>query len=215
MEAHVKPMMEEDVKPSFGLAFDEGKHRDHTLGFQHSLLQRHNNKIYNVINPPLRIGLREAELSTHIRWDDPVNNTIGSPFPIRDREMKLPSQISCVDLDSGMRQSNLHKVQHPHVKVFLCAGVCAFNPSLAVGWQDILSWYPMEWAMDMVVDTGVSQQYIPVIWDTKSPNWHWDLGGTTYHFPGMSIDYNLDGTVYLEVEHTHSLGESQLALVSN
>lgn len=45
LEAHVEPMMEEDVQPSFGLAIDEGKHRDHTLGFQHSSLQRRTERI--------------------------------------------------------------------------------------------------------------------------------------------------------------------------
>ena len=52
MEAHVESMMDEDVGPSFGLTIDEGKHRDHTLGFQHSLLQRHIDMIYNIISPP-------------------------------------------------------------------------------------------------------------------------------------------------------------------
>jgi len=61
-EAHVELVME-DVQPSFRLAIDEGQHRGHTLGFQHSSIQRHTGGVYNVINPPLRIGLREAKLS--------------------------------------------------------------------------------------------------------------------------------------------------------
>lgn len=69
-EVHVEPMMEEDVHPSFGLAIDEGQHRDDTLGFQHSLLQRCPDRVYSIISPPLRTRLREVELSRHIRGDD-------------------------------------------------------------------------------------------------------------------------------------------------
>jgi len=58
------------VQPSLGLAIDEAQHRDHTLGFQHSSLQRHTDTIYNVISPSLRIGLREVELSRHTKGDD-------------------------------------------------------------------------------------------------------------------------------------------------
>jgi len=50
LEAHVEPMMEEDVQPSFGLAIDEGQLRDHTLGSQHNSLQRHIDRIYSVIS---------------------------------------------------------------------------------------------------------------------------------------------------------------------
>ena len=70
LEVHVEPMIAEDVQPSFGLAIDEGKHRYHTLGFQHGLLQRHIDRIYNIISPPVCIGLREAELSRHTKGDD-------------------------------------------------------------------------------------------------------------------------------------------------
>lgn len=103
LEAHVKPMMVEDVQPSFGLAIYEGQHRDHALGFQHNSLQRCTDRIYIVISPPLHIGLRDTELSRHTKGDDQVSNTIGSPFPIRERETELPSQISCVAMDSEMR----------------------------------------------------------------------------------------------------------------
>lgn len=67
--------------------------------------------------------------------------------------MELPSHISCVDLDSEMRRSKLHKVKHLHVGVVLCAGVRAFNPSLGVGQQEILSWYPVEW--DGLMEMGI------------------------------------------------------------
>lgn len=85
-EAHVESMMDEDVQPSFGLAFDEGKHREHTLEFQHTSLKRHTYGIYNVVRPPLCIGLREEDLSRHTRGDDQVSSTIGSPFPFEERE---------------------------------------------------------------------------------------------------------------------------------
>ena len=46
-------------------------------------------------------------------------------------------------------------------------------------------------------------------------DWHWDPGRTTYHFLGMAVDYDLEGTVVVVDERAHSLGEFQLALVSN
>lgn len=63
LKAHVEPVMEEDVQPSLGLAIDEGQHRGHTLGFQHSALQMHIGGVYSVINPHICIRLREVELS--------------------------------------------------------------------------------------------------------------------------------------------------------
>jgi len=170
-EARVESMMDDDVQPSFGLAIDEGQHRDHTLGFQHSLLKRHTNGICSVVSPPLCIGLRKAELSRHTRGDDQVSTTIGSPLPFGERETELPSQISCVDLDSEMRQSELHKVQHPHVGVVLCARVHAFDPSLGVGWQAILSWYPVEWTrlMEMVIVWSKAQWELLVTEGTRGP----------------------------------------------
>ena len=74
-------------------------------------------------------------------------------------------------------------------------GVRTFNPSLGFGWQEVLSWYPVEWAMEMVVDPSVGQQEFPGIEDARIPDWHWDLGGTTNHFPGIPVDYDMDGIV--------------------
>ena len=82
-------------------------------------------------------------------------------------------------------------MQHPHVEV---------------GWQEILSWYPVEWVMMIVVDPSVVQQEFPGVGNTGTPDWHWDLGGTTCRFPGRSVDYVLEGTVGLAVEHAHLLG---------
>ena len=68
--------------------------------------------------------------------------------------------------------------------------------------------------MEMVVDLGVAQQELLGTRDTESPNWCWDPGGTTYHFPGMPVDNDLDGIVDLAVEHAHSLGEFRSAPVA-
>ena len=97
---------------------------------------------------------RSSPLQAYI---DGASSTVGSPLAIGEREMELPSQISCIGLDSGMIRPELHKVQHLHAGVVLCAGVRAFDPSLRVGWQEILSWYLMEWAMEMVVDPSLAQ----------------------------------------------------------
>lgn len=98
---------------------------------------------------------------------------------------------------------------------FICVGVHGFDPSLGVGWQEILSWYSMEWAMEMVVDLSVAQHELPGTRDTGIPNWHWNLGGTIYHSPHMSVDYDLDGTIDLAVEHAHLLREFRSAAVAN
>jgi len=44
-------------------------------------------------------------------------------------------------------------------KLVLCPRVCAFDPFLGVGWREILSWYPVEWArlMEMVVVRSKAQ----------------------------------------------------------
>ena len=60
--------------------------------------------------------------------------------------------------------------------------------------------------MEMVVDPSVVQQEFLGAGNTRTPNWHWDLGGITYHFPGRSVDYVLEDTVGLAVEHAHPLG---------
>ena len=51
--------------------------------------------------------------------------------------------------------------------------------------------------------------------NTGTPNWHWGLGGITYHFPGRSVDYVLEDTIGLAVENVHSLGGLRSALVAN
>lgn len=96
---------------------------------------------------------------------------LGHLWPL-ERETELPSQISSVDVGSRMRRSQLHRLQHPHVGIVLCAGVRAFDPSLGVGWKEILSCYPMEWAMEMMVDLGVAQQELPGTEDTGNANWY-------------------------------------------
>ena len=85
-----------------------------------------------------------------------------------------------------MRRSELHKVQHPHVEV---------------GWREILSWYSVERAMEIVMDPSVAQQDFLCMENTGTPDWHWDPGGITYRFPGRSADYVLESTVGLVVEH--------------
>ena len=69
--------------------------------------------------------------------------------------------------------------------------------------------------MEMVVDSSVVQQELSGAGNTRTPDWHWDPSGTTCRFPGRSIDYVLEGTVDLAVEHAHLLGEFWLAPVAN
>ena len=80
----------------------------------------------------------------------------------------------------------MHRVQHPHVEV---------------GWREILSWYSVERAMEIVMDPSVAQQEFLCMGNTGTPDWHWDPGGITYRFPGRSADYVLESTVGLVVEH--------------
>ena len=114
-----------------------------------------------------------------------------------------------------MRRPELHRVQHLHVGVVLGVGVRAFDPSLGVGWREILSWYLVEWTMEMVMDLGGAHQEFPSTGDVGSPDWHWDPRGTTYHFPCIPIDYDLEGIFDLPVERAPPLGEFQSAPVAN
>jgi len=52
-----------------------------------------------------------------------------------------------------MRRHKLCMAQHSQVGVVAHTCTHAFDPSLGVGWCDILRWYPVEWArfMEMVV----------------------------------------------------------------
>lgn len=73
----------------------------------------------------------------------------------------------------------------------------------------------MEWVIEIVVDPGVVQQEFPGAGSTRILDWHWDLGRTTCRFPGRSVDYVLEGTVGLAVEHAYLLGEFWSAPVAN
>ena len=64
---------------------------------------------------------------------DGTSRVVGSSLPIGEREAEPPSQVSDVDLDSGMRRSELHRIQQPRVEI---------------GWREILSWYSVEQTMD-------------------------------------------------------------------
>lgn len=65
------------------------------------------------------------------------------------------------------------------------------------------------------MDLGVAQQELPGTRDTGNADWHWVSGGTTYPFPSMPIDYNLEGTVDLVVERAPLLGEFRSTPVAN
>lgn len=64
--------------------------------------------------------------------------------------------------------------------------------------------------MEMAVDPGGAQQEFPGTGDAGIPDWHWDPGGNTYHFPCISVEYNQDGAV----EHALLLGQSRSAPVA-
>lgn len=98
----------------------------------------------------------------------------------------------------------------------LCDRFCAFNPSLGVGWREILSWYPVEWArlIEMVVLLSKAQWEFSDIKGDGGPGWHWDLGGASYLISNMRGGYGINEVVNLVLEHIHSLGEFQLTLVA-
>ena len=85
-------------------------------------------------------GTLECQSSPIHAYIDGASNIVGSPLSIGEREAEPPSQISYVDLVSRMRRLELHRVQHSHVEV---------------GWREILSWYSVEWAMEIMVDPGI------------------------------------------------------------
>ena len=98
----------------------------------------------------------------------------------------------------------------------LCVGVCAFDPSLGVGWQEILSWYPVGWArlMEMVVVWSEAQWELSDIEDVGGPGWHWDASRASYPISDMLNDYGIDEVVNPVPKHMYSLGEFQSTIVS-
>lgn len=107
LEAHVEIVMEEDAQLPLGLDINKGQRREHTLGFQHSLPQRHVDGVYNIIISPLCIGLREAELFRQIIGDDQVNKG------------------QYLELSMAQRQ---HGGLVPYTRD------CTFYPSFGIGW---------------------------------------------------------------------------------
>jgi len=73
----------------------------------------------------------------------------------------------------------------------------------------------MEWTTKMVVDPSGAQHEFPSTGDAGSPYWHWDPRKTTYHFPSISVDYNLEGIIDLAIKHAPPLGEFRLAPMAN
>jgi len=134
------------------------------------------------------------------RWGNPtqicideVGSTSRLPQHFGEREAESPRHILCVDQDGDMRRHELYRV-HPrqHGGLVSSTGVYALDPSLGVGWQEILSWCSMEWArhMELVIGQSESHQAHSSIKDTRGPGWHWDPGGTPHHF----MDWASHGT---------------------
>lgn len=91
----------------------------------------------------------------------------------------------------------------------LCARICAFDPSLGVGWREILSWYLVEWArfMEMVVVQSKAQWELSNIEGVGGSGRHWDLSDTSYLILDMRDGYGIDEVVNPVLECMHSLGE--------
>lgn len=65
------------------------------------------------------------------------------------------------------------------------------------------------------MDPGGAQQEFPGTRDARSPDWHWNPRGTTYHFPIILVDYDLEGMVDLAVKRAPLLGEFWSAPIAN
>jgi len=99
------------------------------------------------------------------RWGNPtrtcideVGSTSRLPLYIREGEAESPLQILCVDQDGKRRRHELRRVQPLEAGGLVpYTGVHALDPSLGVGWREILSWCSMEWAKHMGLVIGHSE----------------------------------------------------------
>jgi len=140
---HVDPMVEEDEQPSLEAAIHEEK-----LGASAT------SRVFMLSNgSPLQVYI------------DGACSIIWSPPHVGEREFALPRQITWFGHTSKMGRHDLHKVQHLRDGGLIpCMVVCAFDPSLRVGWQEILSWYPVELARRLDVSVAIDQQRL---WITR------------------------------------------------
>lgn len=65
----------------------------------------------------------------------------------------------------------------------------------------------MEWTIEMVVDPSGMEQEFPGTGDAGSPDRNWDMRASTCQLLGIQFKCNLEGIVYLAVEHAPLLGE--------
>ena len=90
------------------------------------------------------------------------------------------------------------------------------HPHVGVGWKEILSWYPVEWArlMKMIVVWSKAQWELLDIEGARGSGWHWDPGEASYPISNMWYGYGIDEVVNPVPECMHSFGEIQLMLVA-
>jgi len=138
----IEPMMAEDGQSSLGPTIDgeqtymQEASRVAVLAVNSSL-QAYIERVCSIVRLPLHVGRRLVE---------------------------LPRQIVYVDQDSETRQHELQKAQHSQGGVVMYIGALAFDPSHAVGWREVLSWYPMERVRCWAISMAIAQQRL---WGTR------------------------------------------------
>jgi len=79
-----------------------------------------------------------------------------------------------------------------------CMVVCAFDPSLEVGWREILSWYLMDLARRLDASMAIVQQRLWITIEARGPDCCWDPGGILHHIMesvGDGSSYVMDSVV--------------------
>ena len=93
---------------------------------------------------------------------------------------------------------------------------CTFDTSFGIGWQEVLSWYPVEQARQLDTSMAIFQQSPWITRGTRGPYYCWDPGGISHHIIELVGDgiYCVMGLIF---GHTHifrSLFEPQTSLVT-
>ena len=110
------------------------------------------------------------------------------PLHIREGETESPRHTLCVYQDGEMRQHELCRVQHLQEGGLVpCTGVRAFDPSLGVGWREILSWYPVELVKYLGISMArtIVQQGSWVTRGVQGPYYCWDPSEIPHHSMGL------------------------------
>lgn len=82
---------------------------------------------------------------------NPLHGNINEACSIGQSQEELPAQILWDKQVNGKEKHEISLAQHQNGAVVPCIDVFPPNTYFGIIWRQILSWYPIEWAIFMVV----------------------------------------------------------------